>query len=211
MHPTTIVIVDDHTLLRETWTFILDRLPNFRVVACCGSGEEALMAAKVHKPILIMMDINLKGMTGIEATTRILEQLPDTKIVAVSLHNEPLYARKMMDAGAAGYITKNSPKEELIKGLGEIVKGKRYICEEIKDILTEEMISGAEPTKNLESLSERELQIIQLVKSGYSSKEIASMLMVALKTVEVHRHNILRKLGLKNAAALVNFANKYVL
>lgn len=207
MEKITILIADDHTLVRETWSFILNNDPRFQVVAECGSGEEAVELARNLRPNIVIMDINLPGINGIEATHQIRKFSPASKILGVSLHTQPTYARKMMQKGASGYVTKNSSREEMYKAIIEIHNGKKYICEEIKNILSEQVISGEEPQSGLNSLSQREIEIITLIKNGHSSKEIAESLNISVKTVEVHRYNILKKLNLKNAASLVNFIN----
>jgi two-component system invasion response regulator UvrY len=203
----TILIADDHTLVRETWSFILNSDPRFYVVAECGSGEDAVEMAKKLRPAVVIMDINLPGINGIEATQMIRKFSPSSKILGVSLHTQPTYARKMMQKGAVGYVTKNSSREEMFKAIIEVYDGKKYICEEIKNILSEQVISGEDQLSGLNSLSQREIEIISFIKKGFSSKEIADALNISVKTVEVHRYNILKKLNLKNAAALVNFVN----
>lgn len=207
MDKITILIADDHTLVRETWSFILNTDPRFTVVAESGSGEEAVELAKKLRPNVVIMDINLPGINGIEATQQIRKFSPGSKILGVSLHTQPTYARKMIQKGAMGYVTKNSSREEMFKAILEIQNGKKYICEEIKNILSEQVISGDVPQTGLNSLSQREIEIITYIKKGNSSKEIADALNISVKTVEVHRYNILKKLNLKNAAALVNFIN----
>ena len=207
MDKISILIADDHTLVRETWSFILNTDPRFSVVAESGSGEEAVELAKKLRPNIVIMDINLPGMNGIEATQQIRKYSPGTRILGVSLHTQPTYARKMMQKGAMGYVTKNSSREEMFKAILEVQSGKKYICDEIKNILSEQVISGDDPQTGLNSLSQREIEIIAYIKKGFSSKEIADALSISVKTVEVHRYNILKKLNLKNAAALVNFIN----
>lgn len=207
MDKITILIADDHTLVRETWSFILNTDPRFTVVAESGSGEEAVELAKNLRPMIVIMDINLPGMNGIEATQLIRKFSPGSKVLGVSLHTQPTYARKMMQKGAMGYVTKNSSREEMFKAIMEIQGGKKYICDEIKNILSEQVISGEDQNTGLNSLSQREIEIISYIKKGNSSKEIAEALNISVKTVEVHRYNILKKLNLKNAAALVNFIN----
>jgi DNA-binding NarL/FixJ family response regulator len=207
MEKITILIADDHTLVRETWSFILNTDPRFTVVAECGSGEEAVEEAKRLRPNIVIMDINLPGINGIEATQQIRKFSPGSKILGVSLHTQPTYARKMIQKGAMGYVTKNSSREEMFKAIMEIHNGKKYICDEIKNILSEQVISGDESQSGLNSLSQREIEIISFIKKGNSSKEIADALNISVKTVEVHRYNILKKLNLKNAAALVNYIN----
>ncbi len=207
MDKITILIADDHTLVRETWSFILNTDSRFKVVAECGSGEEAVEKAKELRPDVVIMDINLPGMNGIEATQLIRKFSPGTKILGVSLHTQPTYARKMIQKGAMGYVTKNSSREEMFKAILEIIDGKKYICEEIKNILSAQVISGEDQQTGLNSLSQREIETISYIKKGFSSKEIADALSISVKTVEVHRYNILKKLNLKNAAALVNYIN----
>lgn len=207
MEKISILIADDHTLVRETWSFILNTDARFSVIAESGSGEEAIELAKKLRPNIVIMDINLPGMNGIEATQQIRKYSPGTKILGVSLHTQPTYARKMIQKGAMGYVTKNSSREEMFKAIMEIQSGKKYICDEIKNILSEQVISGEDQQTGLNSLSQREIEIISYIKKGFSSKEIADSLSISVKTVEVHRYNILKKLNLKNAAALVNFIN----
>jgi two-component system invasion response regulator UvrY len=132
---------------------------------------------------------------------------PGSKVLGVSLHTQPTYARKMMQKGAMGYVTKNSSREEMFKAIIEVHSGKKYVCDEIKNILSEQVISGEDQHSGLNALSQREIEVISFIKKGYSSKEISDTLNISVKTVEVHRYNILKKLNLKNAAALVNFIN----
>jgi two-component system invasion response regulator UvrY len=177
------------------------------VIAESGSGEDAVELAKQLRPNVVIMDINLPGMNGIEATQLIRKFSPGSKILGVSLHTQPTYARKMIQKGAMGYVTKNSSREEMFKAIMEVQNGRKYICDEIKNILSEQVISGEDQQSGLNSLSQREIEIIAFIKKGFSSKEIADSLNISVKTVEVHRYNILKKLNLKNAAALVNFIN----
>jgi two-component system invasion response regulator UvrY len=207
MEKITILIADDHTLVRETWSFILNTDERFHVIAECGSGEEAVELAKQLRPNIVIMDINLPGMNGIEATQLIRKFSPASRILGVSLHTQPTYARKMIQKGAMGYVTKNSSREEMFRAITEIQAGRRYICEEIKNILSEQVINGEDQQGGLNALSQREIEIINFIKKGFSSKEIAENLDISVKTVEVHRYNILKKLNLKNSAALVNYIN----
>lgn len=207
MEKITILIADDHTLIRETWSYVLNSDERFQVVAESGSGEEAVELAKQLRPNIVIMDINLPGMNGMEATQLIRKYSPATRVIGVSLHTQPTYARKMMQMGASGYVTKNSSREEMFKAITEVHAGQKYVCEEIKNILSEQVIGSPSPHSGLNALSHREIEIIRLIKKGFSSKEIAEQLKISVKTVEVHRYNILKKLNLKNAAALVNFIN----
>ena len=208
MEKITILIVDDHTLVRETWSEILNSDPRFKVVAQAGNGEQAIEFAKQLRPDIVIMDVNLPGMNGIDATHEVLRSSPLSKVLGVSMHTQPAYARKMMQNGASGYVTKNSSRQEMFEALLEITKGNKYVCDEIKNNLSDQMVNGDDPQKNVNTLSHRELEIVSFIQKGLSSKEIADLLFVSVKTIEVHRYNILRKLNLKNAAALVNFVNK---
>ncbi|SHE89021.1 response regulator [Flavisolibacter ginsengisoli] len=210
MNSITILIVDDHTLIRETWSFILNADSRFNVIAACGSGEEAVELAKQFRPHIVLMDINLPGINGIEATALIRKYAPGTKIVAISLHTQPAFVQKIMQNGASGYVTKNSGRQEMVKAIEEIFFGKKYICNNIKEIIAEQMMFNDGQQKGIHSLTTREIEIISLIKKGDTSKEIAASLYLSTKTVEVHRYNILKKLKLKNSVSLVEYVNKNV-
>jgi DNA-binding NarL/FixJ family response regulator len=205
MEKISILIVDDHTLVRETWSFILNTDARFRVLAETGTGEEAIELARKLKPNIVIMDINLPGISGIEATRQIRKFCPGTKILAVSLHTQPAYAKQIMKQGAMGYVTKNSTPGEMSKAIIEVYNGRKYICNDIKNNLADMLMNPDKRSEGINALTQREIEIINFLKKGNSSKEIAAALNISAKTVEVHRYNILRKLNLKNVAALVNF------
>ncbi len=206
MEKISIMIADDHRLIRETWAYILDRDERFEVIAACGDTEEAIELAKEKRPNIVLMDINMPTTSGFEATQRIRKISPSSRIIGVSMHSQPAYAKKMLQMGALGYVTKNSSKEEMITAILQVHDGNKYICEEIKNIIADQ-ITEKDKSPTINALTEREMQIINQIKQGLSSKEIAAGLNISLKTVEVHRHNILKKLKLKNSASLVNFIN----
>ncbi len=205
----TILLVDDHKLIRDSWSFILNSDPRFQVIGETSNADEAVDIAKEKKPVIVLMDINMSPVNGFEATKLIRKFSPGSKIIGISMHSMPAYARRMLQMGAMGYVTKNSSKDELLSAIVEVNNGKKYICEEVKNILAQQELEedGGQPDMN--ALSRREIDIVQLIKEGLSSKEIAIRLDISLKTVEVHRYNILRKLNLKNTAALVNFINTH--
>jgi DNA-binding NarL/FixJ family response regulator len=207
MKKISVVIIDDHTLIRQTWSFILDNHPQFSVLAESGNAEEGIELCKKLRPEIVMMDINLPGISGLEAVLMIRRVAPATKILGVSMHSQPAYAKKMIQNGASGYITKNSSQQELLDALKIIHEGKRYICLEIKNALAKEMLHDEDNGHGVGKLSIREIEVIKLVREGLSSKEIAQSTSISVKTVEVHRYNILRKLNLRNSAALVDFVN----
>jgi two-component system invasion response regulator UvrY len=208
MEKATILIVDDHTLVRQAWSFVLNNETPFQVIAECGSGEEAIEITKKLQPGIVIMDINLPAMNGIEATQSILEFAPGTKILGVSVHTQLTYVRQMLKNGAWGYITKHSSKEEMLLALKEINAGRKYICNDIKNILSEKLFGGREQQSGTDALSRREVEIISFIKKGLTSKETAEALGLSVKTVEVHRYNILKKLNLRNTTALINFVNQ---
>jgi DNA-binding NarL/FixJ family response regulator len=192
MKSITVLITEDHSMIREFWVQLLNSDQRFRVVGDCGTGEEAIRIAAAYRPEIVLMDINLPGMNGVEATEKLLQVSPNSKVLGVSLHNNPAYAQKMVQKGAVGYITKNSSRDELMIAIFSAHKGDRYICEEIKDNLSEMIFNGNEGPKLLSKLSQRELEVAYLIKDGHSSKDIACKFSLSVKTVEVHRHNILR-------------------
>jgi DNA-binding NarL/FixJ family response regulator len=207
MKKVSIMIVDDHTLIRETWSFLLGKNENFEVVAECGDGERAIELARDKRPDIVLLDINMAPMNGFDVLKMIRKFSPGSKIIGVSMHSQPAYAKKMLRLGAKGYVTKNSPRQEMLEAIAEVSNNQIYICQEVKNILSEQMLNGDQMNPDINNLSDREMQIVRALKEGQSSKEIAAGLNISLKTVEVHRHNILKKLKLKNTVSLINFIN----
>jgi len=207
MKKVSIMIVDDHTLIRETWSFLLGKNENFEVVAECGNGERAIELARDKRPDIVLLDINMAPMGGFDVLKMIRKYSPGSKIIGVSMHSQPAYAKKMLRLGAKGYVTKNSPRSEMMEAISEVSKNNIYVCQEVKNILSEQMLNGDQGNPDINNLSDREMQIVRSLKEGLSSKEIAVELNISLKTVEVHRHNILKKLKLKNTVSLINFIN----
>jgi DNA-binding NarL/FixJ family response regulator len=207
MKKVSIMIVDDHTLIRETWSFLLGKNENFEVVAECGDGERAIELARDKRPDIVLLDINMAPMSGFDVLKMIRKFSPGSKIIGVSMHSQPAYAKKMLRLGAKGYVTKNSPRQEMLEAISEVSNNQIYICQEVKNILSEQMLNGDQMNPDINNLSDREMQIVRALKEGLSSKEIAGSLNISLKTVEVHRHNILKKLKLKNTVSLINFIN----
>lgn len=201
------MLVDDHKLIRDSWAFILSSDSRFKVIGESGNADDAMRIVKNEKPQIVLMDINMTPVNGFEATKLVRKFSPTTKIIGITMHTMPTYAKRMMQLGAMGYVTKNSSKEELLKAILEVNGGKKYICDEVKNILVHQELEDENDQPDLNVLSSREIDIVQLIKEGLPSKEIADRLEISLKTVEVHRYNILKKLNLRNTAALVNFIN----
>lgn len=210
MNKISILLVDDHKLIRESWSFILNSDSRFLVIGETSNTDDAVEIAKSNHPNIVLMDINMTPVNGFDATKLIRKFSPGSRIIGISMHSMPAYARRMLQLGAMGYVTKNSSKDELLTAIVEVNSGKKYICDEVKNILAQQELEeddNGQPDMNV--LSQREIEVVKLIKEGLSSKEIALRLDISLKTVEVHRYNILKKLSLKNTAALVNFINTH--
>lgn len=203
----SVMIVDDHTLIRETWSFLLGRNENFEVIAEVGDGQRAIDIARDKRPGIVLLDINMSPLNGFDVIKMIRKLSPGSKVIAVSMHSQPAYAKKMLRLGAKGYVTKNSPRQEMLDAINEVSNGNIYVCQEVKNILSDQMLGEEENGAGLNQLSEREIEVINQIRDGLSSKEIADRLGISIKTVEVHRHNILKKLKVKNTASLINYIN----
>ena len=201
----SLLIADDHKLLREALIFFFNASPCFEVIASCGNSQDAIEITGREKPDIVLMDIHIAPFSGIEATHKIKHLSPSSGVIGMSAQSEPLFVKKMLKMGARGYVTKNSPKDEIINAIKRVNNGEIYICQEIKNILGERLDTDAESV-GLGLLTDRELQIVELISEGQSTKGIAATTGMAIRTVEVHRHSILHKLKLKNTSALVNFA-----
>src|SRR5690606_9204401 len=154
MQKISVMIADDHKLIRETWSYILNNDERFEVIAECGDSEYAVEVARDKKPDIVLMDINMMPITGFEATERIRKISPSSKIIGVSMHSQPAYAKKMLQIGAKGYVTKNSSREEMIKAILEVYEGNKYICEEIKNNISELILEENKDVPNVNALTE---------------------------------------------------------
>ena len=207
MKKITLVIVDDHKLLREMWGVIFERDGEIDVIGESGEFNEAIAIIKTKRPDIVLLDINLPPESGMDAIPLIRKLSPGTKIIGVSSHRQPVYAKKMLQLGAKGYVTKNSSSQEILVAIDEVMKGKTYVCLEIKDIISDYIFLNESTFRDAQALSLREIEIIHLIKQGFSSKEIAMDLHVSVRTIEVHRRNIFKKLNLKNIASLISYIN----
>jgi DNA-binding NarL/FixJ family response regulator len=204
----SILIADDHTLFREAWIDILSGDSRFEVVAQCGDTDEAIRLAKEKNPEIILMDINMMPLSGLDASKEILKSSPSCKIIGLSMHAEPAFAIKLISMGGRGYVTKNSSSDEMIQAILEVHKGKKFLCAEIKNNILGNMLDENSDAAKINSLTIREIQIIDLIKQGYTSLQIAESLEISKATVEAHRYNILKKLKLKNSTSLINFVHE---
>ena len=207
MKKISIVAIDDHKFIREMWQLLFANHATYELTGTSGTFEAGIEMVKLKRPDIVLLDINLEDKSGMDAVPVIRKVSPGTKIIAVSMHSEPVYAKKMIQLGAKGYITKNSSHEEVFAGIDKVFNGNTYICSEIKDFIAEQMMDIETDKPDIRSLSLREIEIIKFIKEGMPSNEIALKLHLSTRTVEVHRHNILKKLQVKNTASLINFIN----
>ncbi len=207
MKKISIIAIDDHKLIREMWQVLFANHATVELTGTSGTFEAGIEMVKLQRPDIVLLDINLQDASGMDAVPVIRKISPGTKIISVSMHSEPVYAKKMIQLGAKGYITKNSSHEEVFAAIDKVYNGSTYICSEIKDIISEQMMQRETDKPDIRNLSLREIEIIKFIKEGMLSNEIAAKLHLSTRTVEVHRHNIFKKLKLKNTASLINFIN----
>ncbi len=194
-----ILIVDDHHLIAQAWNTILSSVENFNVIGSASGTKEAIQMANSYRPNIVLMDINLKDGDGFDCTDEITNTLPNVRIIGLSIHDDTALVKKILNKGAKGYLTKNSSKEELIKAIEQVNDGNQYICSEIKDKYVNSMFGdgGSDP-----ELTNREIEIVKLIAKGFTSKDIGLQLNVSNRTIDTHRHNILKKLDIPNSAQL---------
>ncbi len=202
-----IIIADDHLLIAEAWASLINMNPEFEVIKVYDNTKSMIDEITHIKPDIVILDINIGPFSGLEATKMIRKLAPGTRIIGVSMHSQPSFAKKMIRYGASGYVTKSSNKDEMYAAIEAVAKGEKYICSEIQRNLTDQVMSNGEENR-LSKLTEREIEIIKLIREGMSNKEIAETLFISPRTVETHRARILKKLDLKNSLALVKYINE---
>ncbi len=205
-----ILIVDDHQLFREGLANLLSESEMIDIIGQGENGKVAVEMAEKLSPDIIIMDIGMPIINGIEATKIIKSSMPEIKVIALSMHSEKTYVREMLEAGASGYFLKNCTYQHFIEGIQRVDEGKMYLSETITEILVHDYLGKAkdEPPHKLNQLSPRENEVLTLFASGKTTKEIASILFVSIKTIGTHKQNILEKLELKTTADLVRYAIK---
>lgn len=204
MSKITIVVMEDHKMIRDMWRKLFFGDSEIEIVGESGDFEEGLSLVKQKKPGIVFLDINFPDASGFDAVERIKVDSPGTRIIVVSMHNHPQLAKKMFKLGVKGYVTKNSGHDEVIHAIRLVNDGGTYVCAEIKNKLAEMAFEEEGGRQSIDNLSGRELEIVHLLKEGCSSKDIAEKLNVSFNTIEAHRHNILKKMGVKNTAALIH-------
>lgn len=204
----SVMVVDDHSFFRKGVMLAVNRIDSFEVIDEASSGKELLEKLKKRIPDIILIDIRMPDMDGIEATKKALAFNSGLKIIALTMHGEEAYIESMLNAGAMGYMLKNSESEDLERALKCIIEGKQYYSQEILPQLANRFLhKKKEPS--IEKLTKREFEILELVCNGHSNQEIADKLFLSLRTVTTHRSNLNSKLGVKNTAGLMAYAIKH--
>ena len=201
----TVLIVDDHKLIAEAWSSILENADGIKVIGMTDNATSAYNLCIEHKPNIVLMDINLKDSNGFDATEMIYNALAKTRVTGLSLHDDITFVKKFLSKGAKGYLTKNTTKNELIEAIQKVHAGEIYIANGIKDRYFNSLLD-VDKTESKKELTSKEIDIVKLIATGLTSKEIGDKLFISPRTVETHRHNILKKLNIPNAAQLSSWA-----
>ncbi len=205
-----LLIIDDHSLVGEAWKAILSNEKDLEVVAVTHGVDNTIELLRQDHIDLVLLDVNMQPISGFEMAGLIKKISPTTFILTVSMYDQPAIVKKMIKAGANGYITKNAKKAEMLQAISSVLNGKKFISADVQTKFTDELLeedNSGTAQRNLNKLTDKELEILKHVKEGLTSKEIAEHLTISFKTVQVHRHNILKKLNLKNTASLLNLVS----
>lgn len=205
-----IILADDHKIMREGIHALLEHEPGIEVIGEAEGGESAVRLALEQRPDVVIMDITMPDMSGIEATRRILAELPDIKIIALSMHSDRRFVREMLAAGAAGYLLKDAAYDELRNALDAVNRSQTYLSPALDAAAQEQDVPAppepAQAEKSAGGLSSREREVLQLIAAGKSTRHIALSLRLSEKTVAAHRSHIMHKLKVKSIAELTKFA-----
>ncbi len=205
----TVIIAEDHTILREGLKSLLSSNPDFEIVAEAGDGREAIRQVEKFKPDLILTDLSMPKMNGMEAIREFKKRSPRTKILVLTVHDAEEYILETFKAGADGYVLKDSTHHELVMAIKNVLTGKSYLSPGIAETVLEGYLEGRKtlkPRSSWETLTRREREILKLIAEGYKNKEISRELSISVKTVEKHRANIMTKLNLHTATGLTALA-----
>lgn len=203
-----IILADDHRIMREGLRALLEKQSGMEVIAEAEDGRSTVDLAHELKPDVVVIDISMPDLNGIDATRQIIEAAPHIKVIALSMHSDRKFVREMLSAGASGYLLKDSAFEELGTALAAVIKNQTYLSPKIADTVIKDYLGKIDPTdsKTSPSLTSREREVLQLLAEGKTTKEIASKLCVSVKTIETHRKQIMEKVGLNSVAELTKYA-----
>lgn len=207
MKSVRVLLADDHALVRAGLRELLQKLPDVEVVAEAGDGREALGLVKTALPNLVLLDITMKGLTGLEAAERIVKDFPGVKVVMLSMHANEEYVLRSLRAGVSGYIIKDAAIVELHLAIKAVVAGETYLSPTIsRSVIQNYLNRTGDKSSPLEQLTPRQREILQLIAEGHSTKEIAFTLKLSVKTVETHRAQLMERLEIYDVAGLVRYA-----
>jgi DNA-binding NarL/FixJ family response regulator len=198
-----ILLADDHAVVRQGFKLILNQQADMEVVGEAGEGAEAVRLAVELRPNLIIMDIAMPRINGVEATRRIAENCPECKILILSMHKDAVYVRETLRAGATGYLLKESIDQDLLRAIRSVAHGDGFLSPEVSKTVLEDYQQVADP---FDQLTAREREVLQLLAEGKVAKEIATQLDISVYTVDAHRGRIMKKLGLRSSTEIVRFA-----
>ena len=204
-----LLLGDDHTLMRQGLRKILEERPEWEVVAEVGDGREAVKKCMALKPDVAVLDVAMPLLNGIDATLQIVRKVPETKVLVLSMYSDEAYVTRALQAGATGYMLKDSAGKDLLKGIASVAAGQAYFSPAIARLMLDDYVrrvSGSGVIDRYETLSEREREIFQLIAEARTNKEVAELLEISPATVETHRARILQKLDIHNTAELVLYA-----
>ena len=206
--PLRIVLADDHATVRHGLKLLIDSQPDMKVVAEAGDGDTAVRHAVALKPDVVVMDLSMPGMNGLVATRALKKLQPDAAIVTLTRHSDDAYLQELLRAGASGYVLKQSAPTELLQAIRAAAAGGQYLDSTLTARVTAGFLAREGKRVNKPGLtpSERESEVLRLIASGYSNKEIAAKLSLSVKTIEAHKANAMRKLGLKGRIDIVKYA-----
>ena len=215
MEKIKVLLADDHQMFLDGLASLLSQVKDLEVIATVNSGKEALECLSKHSPHLAILDIRMPDMDGLETTHKIKEKYPNVKILGLTMENDLQLVTGMLEAGASGYILKNTGKAELELAIKQVMKGEPYLSQAISNQLAQNLMRNFqqkdEQQDALSSLTERELEILKLIALEHSNTEIADLLFISPKTVETHRKNLMRKIEVKNSLGVYKFAVKHQL
>ena len=204
-----LVLADDHTLMRHGLRKILEERPEWEVIAEVGDGREAVKKCIALKPDVAVLDVAMPLLNGIDATQQIVRKVPETKVLVLSMYSDEAYVTRALQAGATGYMLKDSAGKDLLKGIASVAAGQAYFSPAIASLMLDDYVrrvAGSGVVDRYETLSEREREIFQLIAEARTNKEVAELLEISPATVETHRARILQKLDIHNTAELVLYA-----
>lgn len=205
-----VLLTEDHWLVRASLKSLLSDFADIDVVAEASNGREALDLIAQHRPDIILMDISMPGLNGLEATRRVVKEHPEVRVVVLSMHTGEDYVLQALRAGAAGYVLKGSPPHELELAIQSVARGEIFLSPAIsKHVIDAYLTRTADKTSPLENLTPRQREILQLIAEGKSSKEIARLLDTSVKTIESHRASLMERLDIHDLAGLVRYAIRH--